>query len=223
MALQVIGAGFGRTGTLSLKLALEELDFGPCFHMFELAEHRDNLDHWEAALRGQTVDWDQIFEGYQSTVDFPACVYYAELMEKYPEAKVILTLRESQSWYQSAYSTILTLRPALSQFLKILAFYPFSANARRAWRLAMHNRALIEKNIFQGKVGDKDHVIDVYEEHQRRVIKTVPKDRLLVYDVKEGWPPLCEFLDIAIPEAPFPSTNDRGDFHKITRELFFSF
>lgn len=222
MSLQVIGAGFGRTGTLSLKLALEELGAGPCFHMFELAEHRDNLDQWEAALDGQTPNWDRVFDGYQSTVDFPACVYYAELMEHYPAAKVILTLRDSQSWYQSAYSTILTIRPTFTQIVKVLTLYPFSQKAKNALRLALHNRALIEKQVFNGRVEDKDHVVDVYERHQRTLVDTVPKDRLLVYDVREGWQPLCDFLGVPVPKTPFPSTNDRGDFHKITRDLFFS-
>ncbi|WOJ95479.1 sulfotransferase [Congregibacter brevis] len=223
MPIKVIGAGFGRTGTLSLKLALEEVGCGPCFHMFELAKQRNHLEQWESALNDQTADWHTVFRGYQSTVDFPACVYYAELMEKYPDAKVILTIRESENWYQSAINTILTIRPSLLQLLKVLACYPFSKRARKTYRLAMHNRALIEHKVFGGKISDKAHVIRVYEAHQQSVKNTVPKDRLLVYDVREGWEPLCVFLGVPVPGTPFPSTNDRGDFKKVTRDLFFSF
>ncbi|MFK8042389.1 sulfotransferase family protein [Congregibacter sp.] len=223
MTVKVIGAGFGRTGTLSLKLALEELDCGPCFHMFELAAQRSHLNQWESALKDETADWDRVFQGYQSTVDFPACVYYAELIEKYPEAKVILTTRESENWHQSAINTILTIRPSLRQLIKVLACYPFSTEARKTYRFAIHNRALIENKVFGGKISDKAHVIKVYEAHQQAVKNTVPRDRLLVYDVRDGWDPLCKFLGVSVPSTPFPSTNDRGDFKKVTRDLFFSF
>jgi hypothetical protein len=109
MTLDVIGAGFGRTGTMSLKVALEKLGFGPCYHMSEVFAHPEHVESWRAAAQGKEVDWEQIFGGYRATVDWPACSFYGELMEKYPDAKVILTVRDPQRWYESAYNTIYTL------------------------------------------------------------------------------------------------------------------
>src|SRR5947208_7864431 len=116
MAIQVIGAGLGRTGTLSLKAALEELGFGPCYHMIELITHPEQVVYWEAASAGQPVDWDALFAGYQAVVDYPGCRYYRELMRHYPEAKVILTVRDPETWYESCMATIYQAgRPAPGQ------------------------------------------------------------------------------------------------------------
>lgn len=223
MPLTVIGAGFGRTGTYSLKLALEALGHGPCYHMFELARHRRALEQWEAALNGRTPDWDEIFTGYQSTVDFPGCIYYRELLEHYPQARVIMTWRDPDAWYASAYQTILTIRPSILQVLKIALCYPVSREARSVLRLALHNKKLIEDQLFGGRVHDAQHVIDVYQRHSETVRESVPSDRLLVYQVSEGWGPLCDFLNQPVPDTPFPRTNDEKGFTDTTRELFFSF
>lgn len=109
MTLEVIGAGFGRTGTMSLKVALEELGFEPCYHMSEVFTHPEHVELWRAAAQGEPVEWEQIFGGYRATVDWPACTFYGELMENYPDAKVILTVRDPQRWYESAYNTIYTI------------------------------------------------------------------------------------------------------------------
>src|SRR5438094_934614 len=106
MAIRVIGAGLGRTGTLSLKAALEELGFTQCYHMIELLMHPEQVTYWEAASAGQPVDWDALFEGYQAVVDYPGCMYYRQLMEQYPEAKVLLSVRDPEKWYESARETI---------------------------------------------------------------------------------------------------------------------
>ena len=106
MSLKVIGAGFGRTGTTSLKAALERLGFDRCYHMFEFMEHPEHAKYWDAASKGKPVDWNALFEGYQSTLDWPGCSYYRDLMQRYPEAKVLLTVRDSEKWYQSAQKTI---------------------------------------------------------------------------------------------------------------------
>jgi hypothetical protein len=106
MNLEVIGAGFGRTGTMSLKVALEELGFGPCYHMREVFEHPEHIELWGAAIQGKPVDWEQIFGNYRATVDWPGCTFYNELLERNPDAKVILTVRDPQRWYESAYNTI---------------------------------------------------------------------------------------------------------------------
>ena len=138
MTLDVIGAGFGRTGTMSLKVALEELGFGPCYHMSEVFAHPEHVELWRAAAQGKEVDWEQIFGGYRATVDWPACSFYGELMEKYPDAKVILTVRDPQRWYESAYNTIYTMTRTASTspvfYLASLVF-PRAKGVKRARRM----------------------------------------------------------------------------------------
>jgi hypothetical protein len=112
--MKVIGAGFGRTGTMSLKVALEELGFGPCYHMIELFEHPEHVERWEAAVGGEPVDWEELFSGYQVTVDWPGAAFYKELSERYPEARVILTVRDPERWYESAWNTIFILQDVAS-------------------------------------------------------------------------------------------------------------
>ncbi len=122
MPLQVIGAGFGRTGTASLKAALETLGFTKCYHMFEFMEHPEHAKYWDAASQGKPVAWDRLFEGYQATVDWPGCTYYIQLMEAYPEAKVVLSVRDPERWYESVSKTIFTAsRGGLRQLLQLLA------------------------------------------------------------------------------------------------------
>ena len=106
MNLEVIGAGFGRTGTMSLKVALEELGFGPCYHMREVFEHPEHIELWRAAMRGDPVDWERVLGDYRATVDWPGCTFYGELLERNPDAKVILTVRDPQRWYESVRDTI---------------------------------------------------------------------------------------------------------------------
>lgn len=222
MSIKVIGAGFGRTGTLSLKIALEELGFGKCYHMVELFRNRDEIVEWEHAFKGREPDWDTVFTGYQSTVDFPGCLYYADLIKKYPDAKVVLTHRDPASWYKSAYSTILTSRPRPGQLLKILIYYPFSDKARKILRVGLHNKTLIENSLFGGRVKDEQHVMKVFEQHLEQVKRTVPSERLLTYQVSEGWDPLCQFLDVPVPPVEFPISNMRGDFDEGMLGLLFS-
>ena len=123
--LKVIGAGFGRTGTLSTKVALEELGFGPCYHMVEVFEHPAHVPVWDAAARGETVNWRELFKDYQATVDWPGCTFYKEFMELYPDAKVLLTVRDPEKWYESAQSTIYQrtsrkISPLLHLLLRLL-------------------------------------------------------------------------------------------------------
>jgi hypothetical protein len=94
MTLKVIGAGFGRTGTSSLKQALEDLGFGPCHHMTEVIAHPQQVPVWEAAMNGEPVEWEDVFHAYQSAVDWPSAAFYEPLMERYPDARVILTVRD---------------------------------------------------------------------------------------------------------------------------------
>jgi hypothetical protein len=218
MSLEVIGAGFGRTGTMSLKVALEELGFGPCYHMREVFEHPEHIELCRAATRGEQVDWEQIFGNYRATVDWPGCTFYKELMERSPDAKVILTVRDPQRWYESAYNTIYRMTGAASSPI----FYVASLVMPRA-RAMKHARQMIVELVWErdldGKFEDREHAIETFERHNEEVKQRVPPEKLLVYDVKEGWAPLCEFLGVDIPDQPFPHLNDTEVFRGRIRRM----
>lgn len=216
MALEVIGAGFGRTGTLSLKAALETLGFGPCYHMVELLAQPERVQHWEAAERGRPVDWEALFEGYRAAVDFPAYRQYRALAEHYPQAKVILTVREPAAWYHSVRTTTYSANPPLLRTALFALRLPFSARLRRLLRALNLARGVWRKD-FGGRFENRDHALEIYRAHLLEVERVVPKARLLVYDVREGWGPLCTFLGVPVPELPFPHLNDRASFGQSVR------
>ena len=216
--MRVIGAGFGRTGTMSLKAALEDLGFGPCYHMTELLDRPDHLKYWYAAGQGERIDWKDVFGEYQATVDWPGCALYKELMEAYPEAKVLLSVRDPEEWYESARNTTYDLRKTAASSLLVSLTWPFIPTVRRA--IGMTDD-IIWKGTFGGRFDDRQHAIEVFERHVEKVKEHVPSDRLLVYEVKDGWEPLCEFLNVDVPEGkPFPRLNDRDAFQKIIRKRF---
>jgi len=217
MGLEVIGVGFGRTGTTSLKAALERLGFGPCYHMSELFEHPQHLPLWQAAVRGEPVNWDALFDGYRSAVDWPTAAFYGELMERYPEAKVILTVRDPERWHRSTRSTIYALRETrrTPTFRIAAALVPYLRNVRRATGIV---DGLAWEGIFGGRFEDREHAIPVFNDLNEEAKRRVPSDRLLVYDVREGWGPLCQFLGIEAPEGePFPRLNDAETFTRRIR------
>ena len=208
--LKVIGAGWGRTGTNSAKLALEKLLNGPCYHMFECAK-RPDFQKWIDAYNGKP-DFDAIFRhpdggSYVATVDYPACGMYKELMEAYPDAKVLLTVRDPEQWYDSVIDTIWSWRCG-EQNWSVRIF----ANGRRFQRQArlFHERTMLPKV----KRTDREGSIRSFKAWVERVKSSVPPERLLVFDVKEGWEPLCKFLDLPVPEEPFPKVNDRESLKK---------
>lgn len=212
--LRIIGAGFGRTGTLSLKEALNQLGFGPCYHMTEVFNHPEHIALWEAAARGEPIDWNDIFADYQATVDWPACDFYKELMVAYPEAKVLLTVRDPEHWYESVQNTIyLSSRKNLrSPLVAVISFAMRKFVPEMRKRLRMLN-AVIWNGTFDGKFEDKDYAITIYKQHIEEVKQYVPPEKLLAYNVKEGWEPLCAFLGVAVPQdEPFPHLNDRESF-----------
>lgn len=211
MALKVIGAGFGRTGTLSLKAALEVLGFGPCYHMVELLAQPERVTHWEAAEQGQRVDWDALFEGYRAGVDFPVYRQYRALTRHYPEAKVILTVRDPEAWHKSALESTYSASPPPLRVALLALKLPFSARLRSLLRALTLARGVWRKD-FAGRFEDKAHALKTYHAHLEEVRRVVPKERLLVYDVREGWGPLCTFLGVPVPERPFPHLNDRVSF-----------
>ena len=201
MALKVLGAGFGRTGTLSLKYALEELGFGPCHHMMEVMRDRKQTEWFYRISQGDRVEWGEVFDDYSSAVDWPSAAYYAELMEVFPNAKVILSVRDPDSWYKSVNDTIFNVVPNIPQWVQ--ALFP------RSKKIAILIEAIVWQGVFKGQFKDKDYAIDVYEKNTEAVMASVPSDRLLIHSAKEGWEPICKFLEVPLPETQYPWVNDR--------------
>jgi hypothetical protein len=201
MPLQIIGAGFGRTGTSSLKVALEQLGFKPCYHMLELTVRPEHCALWFAADRGARIHWETIFAGYVAAVDWPACVFWRELLVAYPDARVILTVRDAASWYASFRETILARAESLPPVTSpaIHALYDLS-------------KELILRRTFRGAAGDERRAIEALEAHNAEVIAAVEPRRLLIYDVADGWAPLCAFLGLQVPAESFPHLLPRAEF-----------
>jgi sulfotransferase family protein len=210
--MKLIGAGFGRTGTSSLQAALQDLGLNPCYHMREVMQRPEHLALWTEAAEGRPVDWKRLFQGYEATVDWPAAAFYKELMEAFPDAKVLLSVRDPEKWYESARNTI----------YGVMQSFPMSVLRRVVPPLRRMRRmidGIIWDGTFQGRFEDKQYAIDVFNRHNEEVKKYVPADRLLVYDVKQGWEPLCRFLGVEVPrDKPFPRLNDTADFQKQVRE-----
>jgi Sulfotransferase domain len=205
---------------MSLKVALEELGYAPCYHMVEVFAHPEHAPLWQAAWRGEPVDWEGFLGGYEAAVDWPTCSFYGELMESYPDAKVILTVRDPERWYESTRSTIyeLTVTASRSHLFRLL----FGAmRFIRFGRVGSGNLAeeIVWDGTFDGRFEDKRFAIEVFERHNAEVRRRVPRDKLLVYEVKEGWSPLCEFLGVEEPDAPFPHVNDTAEMRRRIRAV----
>lgn len=193
MSLKVIGTGFGRTGTDSMRTALNMLGFGPTHHMFEIMEHPQQKQMWRALAQGADPDWEALFAGYRSCVDWPSAFYWRELIEVYPDAKVLLTWRTPESWWDSFEKTIVR-------------------SVRDTDDPESLGKTLIERRTFGGWMDDRDHVIAVYKAHVDAVIATVPAERLLVHKLGDGWAPLCAFLGVPVPDEPYPDRNKTREF-----------
>jgi Sulfotransferase domain len=209
MALKVVGAGFGRTGTLSLKNALEKLGFGPCYHMMEVFARPDHVAMWHRLAFEQSIDWDEIFRSFHATVDWPAARWWREIAAHYPDAKVLLSVRDPEAWYKSMRDTI--YQPMTS---------PAPAGVPEIVRLQteMSRKAILDET-FDNRFEDKAHAIEVFKRHNQEVLETIDPARLLVFDVREGWAPLCRFLEVAIPDEPFPRLNDTATTQAMIRMI----
>ncbi|HTA66276.1 MAG TPA: sulfotransferase [Xanthomonadaceae bacterium] len=215
MALKIIGAGFGRTGTQSTYTALNQLGF-PCYHMVEVLENPDNkthLDFWRRV--GNTPpdaphDWEQVFANYTAAVDNPACCVWRQLMAAWPEAKVLLTLhpRGAEAWYESTIDTIY-FTESMWQFKVLEVATPFGR------KMGDMCHKLIWQRAHKGTMSDRSKAIAFYEQHIRDVKVAVPPERLLVYSVDQGWKPLCDFLRVPVPDTAFPNVNDRAEIRKV--------
>ncbi len=198
MTLNVLSAGFGRTGTMSLKLALEEIGFGPCHHMIEVIEKPiPQVALWNDALAGNP-DFNAIYDGYQSAVDWPTAAFWRELADAYPDAKMILSTRSAESWYSSISETILAA---------VWAPEKWPAPAVEWFKMVTK---VLDRSF--GGARDKDGIIAAYNANEAAVKATIPAERLLVHTAKDGWGPLCEFLDVPVPETPYPRTNSKEEF-----------
>lgn len=213
MGLKIIGAGLGRTGTESLKKALEYLGYTKCYHMFELMKDGNMLDQWQRLRNGNLPDYDLLFKEYQSSVDFPSAIYYREFMRQYPEAKVILTIRNADKWYDSAQKTIFKGMPKpIFYILKIMS--KFVKKAHLMLQVYEYAQELVKKEFFNARFKERAYCKDIFNKWNEEVIRTVPKEKLLVFEVKDGWEPLCKFLNVPIPDIPFPKSNDSDNFEK---------
>ena len=221
MSIKIIGAGFPRTGTNTLRESLEKLGYVKTYHMKNLLTNPDNLKYWATLKATGTTDWEKLYDGYQATVDFPCYPWYKEHMKEYPDAKVILSIRPFEKWYTSYHSTIwqaqnppeseraamgerIAADPRLQSVMKVMAF----------------SKQAMTEDHFQGKFLDKEFMEKVFNEHNEEVKRYVPADKLLVFDVSEGWEPLCKFLDVGVHDEPLPHTNKKEDFHEMVKELF---
>lgn len=197
MALKVIGSGLGRTGTKSLQTALNMLGFGPCHHMVEVFAHPESMPLWIEAGAGRP-NWDAICAGYHSMVDYPGAAYWRELAAWFPDAKVLHTVRDPDLWFESTQATIFApdgvASRALSEDTPASAFFKSFSGP---FRDHLHDRAFLT---------------DYFRRHTEEVKATIPAERLLIFEVSQGWPPLCQFLGVAIPDDRYPSENSRAEF-----------
>lgn len=202
MSLQIIGAGFGRTGTMSLKHALETLGFGPCYHMVEVKKNEGHRYRWNEIAHGAMPDWDDLFRDYRAAIDWPATHYWDALARYYPDAKVILTVRDPEAWYRS-----------FSETIRKVIRVPVPEDAPEEDHLHRDTiHKIITEQTFHGQSGTKEVAIRAFEERIKQVIEAIPKKRLLVYEITQGWGPLCEFLDVPVPDLEFPKKNTTEEF-----------
>lgn len=197
MPLKVVGSGLGRTGTKSMQTALAMLGFGPCHHMVEVFMHPESMALWVDAAEGRP-DWDLIFKDYQSAVDYPTAAYWRQIADHFPDAKVLHTVRDPDQWFESTQATI---------------FSP----ANRAMTAGSSDD--IRAKFFNGFMGplrdhldDRAYMTDHFRRHTEAVKATIAPERLLIYEVGEGWDRLCAFLGVPVPAEPYPSENSRQEF-----------
>lgn len=220
--LAVVGAGFGRTGTLSLRDALERLGFAPCDHMSHTLDRPERFARWLDALArkraGQPVDWRPLFAGYRATVDWPGAYFWRELVAAHPQAKVVLTVRDPERWYDSTAATIWTIeRARVGPPLARLAVWLVGKARPDIGRGLRVVSGTVWDGALQGRFADREATLAIFRDHVAAVRSTVPADRLLVFEVSEGWGPLCAFLGVPVPDEPFPHVNDTADFNRRLR------
>jgi hypothetical protein len=219
-SLKIIGAGFPRTGTTTLKSSLEILGFNKCYHMKELLVNPDQLPLWLSLENTGTTDWEKLYDGYEATVDFPGYPYYKEHLKQYPDAKVILTVRPFDKWYVSAHSTVWTAGPQnLPDKLKMMLKMLFNPRLRKVIKCIKFVKRVFWGKQFQGRFEDVAFAEKIFNQHIEDVKAFVPPEKLLVYDVSEGWKPLCDFLGLPEPLEELPHLNKNENFKGMLADL----
>ena len=210
-SLRVVGVGLGRTGTYSLKFALERLLNAPCYHMFEVFDHPEHVGVWEAAVDGNLPNWDDLLGGYQATVDWPAAAFWSDLVDAYPDAVVVLSVRPTAAWWRSASHTIFELIQSFeSSIPEEQPRQPVVAAQRRMASAVLRAR-------FSQDFGDERAACEAYERHNEAVRLRVPAGRLVEWTPGDGWDPICAALGLPVPEDTFPHKNTTDEFRAMTR------
>jgi hypothetical protein len=199
--LKVVGAGVGRTGTHSLKNALETLLGGTCHHMVEVFAHPEEVPVWIDAIDGNEIHWGELMNPYSAQVDWPGASFWPELSHFNPDALVILSVRDPDSWYTSCTNTI-------------FGGIRMMVENGDAWMAAM---VRLFGDRFCDQVEDKDAMIAAFEKHNAAVRQGVPKERLLEWTASDGWEPICERLGVPVPEEPFPKVNSTAEFREMLK------
>jgi len=220
MSIKVIGAGLPRTGTNTLKQSLEQLGNKHVYHMKELLVNPEKLHLWKTLDETGDTDWDALYEGYDGTVDFPGYPWYKEHMKRYPDAKVILTVRDFDAWYKSVDSTVFRAGPQTpGEKIKMMGKLLTSARARNVVKCIKWFKKCFFAERLQGKFEDKEFAKKFWEDHIAEVKAYVPADKLLVYDVRDGWAPLCKFMGVPEPDEPLPHLNKKENFKAMLPKL----
>ena len=204
--MKVIGAGLPRTATTTQMVALEQLGFGPCYHMTEVFARPDQWPHWNRIGDGEDIDWDDIFGAYRSTTDAPGVYFWRSLAERYPDARLVLSERDPERWYDSMEATIFS-----PEHRQTMGSTPVGALIGKLAQRAWPGR---NSNLSHGPP-PREVMVEMFKAHNAAVKAEVPPERLLVYQVSQGWDPLCAFLGVPVPDAPFPRLNSSEEFHGI--------
>ena len=220
MSIKIIGAGFPRTGTTTLKRSLETLGLKKVYHMKELLVNPTMLHYWKTLDETGDTDWDGLYNGYDATVDFPGYPWYKQHMKRYPDAKIILTIRDFESWYKSVTSTVWKAGPQTpGEKIKMMGKLLASSRARNVVKCIKFFKKTFFAGELQGRFEDKEFAQKVWEDHITNVKTSVPSENLLVYDVRDGWGPLCAFLGKPEPAEPLPHLNKKENFKEMLPKL----
>lgn len=220
MSIQIIGAGFPRTGTTTLKQALEILGYNQTYHFKDLIANSDKLKHWQELETTGTTDFKMLFKGFKATVDFPGYPYYKILMNQYPDAKIILTVRDVDKWYESTSKTLRISGPqTIIAKIALLSKMVFNTKLRNTFKCIRFMKKIYLSNQFDGKFDSETYAKDIFKKHIEEVKLYVPEEKLLIFDAVNGWKPLCDFLQIPIPKEEFPHLNKKENFHAMVKGM----
>jgi hypothetical protein len=220
MSIKIIGAGFPRTGTTTLKKALETLGYKDTYHFKDLIANPKKLKYWKELENNGATNFEELFQGFKATVDFPGYPYYKILLKKYPDAKVILTKRDFESWYESTLKTVWKAGPqTVLEKIVLLTKMLFNAHLRDTFMCIKFMRKTYLKKQFNNNFSSKENAKEVFYKHIEEVKKHVPENKLLIYEVSEGWQPLCHFLELPVPKEDFPHLNKKENFHEMVKNM----